>query len=490
MPSAHNPRIGRARAVLFVGPSEVEWYEEAPEGEPVHGSAPIQGPGPGDVAAAAAGLLRRLGRPPRDCVLVLADELLSEKVVHLPVLPPRERRLALRRKAANLVGKGERSIVFGALLLGLDARGDERTEAALHKWLLFAADRSRLGGLALALRRRGIGVRRAVPARLTSLGHRALAEGQSPAVRAVVGIGSRCAVLSLVQGDSLVHQTLLAGSLGASSSLGATLVQELRGLDLFWRKASRGASIDEVVLIGIEANDSIQLAPAIHAALPGIRARLLPVPDPTRPAAGRVEALAAALEASPFDLDLSVPLPPRPRAVAALTVGLGLIAAAAGVVGLERLESRRQEWLSAAGALHQATQDLPALVRERSERERGLERLHARHRRLEALERLGLPLEAILLEVGEAFGGRGTLETLAVTRGPLGLKLDATGETSGDPVRGFTALHGIRQALEAHPRYREVELLPPPTLPERAQARDRGRGTLTFALRATLEVPR
>lgn len=480
----------RTRAVLHAGLTAVEWLEEVPGGQAVLGRAPVLGSGPGDLAQAAAELVRSLGRRPRECVLVLADELLQARVLSLPQLTERELRLALRRKAANLCGSKEAECAFGALHLGLETDESRPAEDRTHKWLLIAQERARLAQLEIHLRRRGLRVRRILPARLASLGHRAVVADERAGGRVVVGFGPDSAVLSLIHGDALVHQTILAGRLGAGSALGMTLIQELRGLDLFWRKHSRGTSIGEVVLVGAEPEDATSLGPALHAALPGARVGLHPDAGDARIGAGRAEALAAALRSGPFTLDLCVPIAPRAASLVALTVLLGLAAAVAGRLGVGQIERHRYAWQDAGDLVRELTDDLPALTREIAERERALSGVELRRRRLEALAALGIPLEEMLLDLAGAFEGRGHLATLALTHTPNGLTLDATGETSADPLVGYVSLEELRRKLERSAHFRDVTLTPPAALPEVRHIQGETGPPLSFGLRAAREVPR
>ncbi len=490
MPSPKSASLGRTRAVLYVAPGFVEWFEQAPGGEPILGRAPLLGSACGDVARAAAELVRSLGRRGRECTLVLADEFLHARVLSLPDLAERELRLALRRKAANLCGTKEKACVFGALHLGLESDESKPAEARTHKWLLIAQERVQLTQLEVHLRRRGLRVRRILPARLVALGQRAVLETQETGGRVVVGFGPDSAVLSLIQGGALVHQTILAGRLGAGSPLAMTLIQELRGLDLFWRKHSRGASIAEVVLVGAEPEDAGGLGPALYAALPGTRVEQHPGAADAAPGVGRAEALGAALRSGPFTLDLCVPIAPRPASLVALTTALGLVAVVAGRICVGHIEERRHGWQEAGDLVRELTDDLPALSREAQAREWAREGVERRRRRLEALDGLGVPLEEMLLDLSRAFAGRGQLTTLALTATPTGLTIDATGETSADPLTGYLALEELRRTLEGSPHFRDVELTPPAALPETRRVQGEADPRLAFGLRASREVPR
>lgn len=476
--------------MLFVGPGQVEWLEPGFGGDPVLARGAVLGSTPGDVARAALELVRSIGRKPKDCVLVLADELLKERVVPLAPMPDRERRAALRRKAANLTEAKERATVLGALRLGQEAPAQPGTEGVLEKWLLVARERSYIAGLQLHLRRQGFRVRRVLPARFVALCHPAVLSGDDGAARVVVGIEPEAAIMSLIRGGRLVHQTVLQGRFEPGSSLGTTLVQELRGLDLFWRKASRGESVSEVLVLGIEPIDSASLHPAICAALPGTCASLHPDTAALLPDAGRIEVLTAALHGGPFALDLAVPLPPRPRSLAVLTGALGLVAAIGGVFGIHQLELQRETWRTATQSVDGQALDLPDLVMERTRREEDLLRVRSRRERLAALDGLGLPIEGLLLDIAEAFRGRGVLTTLAFTSGPRGLQVDATGVTTADPMQGYIALEELRRTLEASPHYAFVSLTPPTVLPERRTGGVANEQQLSFGIQALGEVGR
>ncbi|HED64842.1 MAG TPA: hypothetical protein ENJ09_04715 [Planctomycetes bacterium] len=94
--------------------------------------------------------------------------------------------------------------------------------------------------------------------------------------------------------------------------------------------------------------------------------------------------------------------------------------------------------------------------------------LEKKQERLRTIERMGVPLDALLAEVVGAFQGHADLLELSMTPGPTGegFVLHATGSATSDPLRLAAHLESLTKRLEAVDGFESVEVQLPDRLPE------------------------
>ena len=256
----------RKLAVLGISRDRVEWYDGNSKGVQYAG-ADVEEDTPIRLARAAARLLKENRIRRRPCVLSLGSGMLEQRTVSLARLSPGDPRRALRRKAANFLESSLQDARYVAI--PLKRAVDDKGESEAAEWLLTAFELRYARALQLELRRLGFRIQYVVSERLAALQSAALHAAEEEEAVICVGAGVESVTISLVQGGGLVQQAVLHGAYSANANMAGALLQELRGFGAFWRLHSRGGSLGRVVLVGFDREESAQLAPAIHASLPG-----------------------------------------------------------------------------------------------------------------------------------------------------------------------------------------------------------------------------
>jgi len=484
--SARNRREGRRpSSVLSAGTDQVEWLGSDRKGATVYGKRRVAGGSAADIARAAAELVAELGLRPGACVLALGQGLLDQRALAFPEMPRKDLRDVAKRKTANLLGADLRETLFSAV--PMSAGHPVGAEVKERQWLLLAQRRSVTSELRQQLRRRRFHVTRMVSARLATLCKAQSLRGDTQAACAVVSIWPSSASVSLICGEELVNQSVIQGNFDSEPALAATLIQELRSFEAFWRRASRGSALDQIVVMGLDAENAQQLEPAIRATIRGAQVITLPAADDERPCAGRVEALDACRYEGPFQADLTLPIAPRASSIAAVSLAAALLAGSVGAIGWRQMERSRAQLDTETEGLLARSSDLLELVQGNERIQAELAGLEAALDRANTLGQIGMPLRAMLHHALAAFDRRATLMHLSA----IGERLEAEGVTDPNPMSSMLALEDLRGRLEASPFYEHVTLQPPNDVPEPDGGdRKERRAWMTFAVEGLLERER
>lgn len=454
----------RARAqlpVLHVDRGRLEWLDRDAivAGAPL--TAELDVTSPRDVAEGAVALLGANGRKPDRCLLALGDAHMTQRVAQFADVPTKDLRRVLGRKAASLLGEEPENVLFSATSMAVEEREPTR------RWMLQVVRRSEIDALLHELERVGFRVARVFGARQAVISSSFLPNHEAPesSTSVVLAIENRAVSISLLEGDTLVQQTLVPGNFESQPALAAALVQELRGIQGYWRKVSRGSSIDQVVAVGFTHADGERFKPAIQAALPGCEFTVVGGDRVSGTDAARLVYLQLCRSGSRGTAEMT---PSRPAKKKLLLAGLA-IAAGAGVVGGMQVRSElvdASSWRRTHEThVYEQTQDVEDVreILEQVDQARG--RYLAERAAIEGIGSAGRSMAGIISDVLTAFGQRATLESLTLDPTQGGLRLALTGTTDPDPGRSMDVLDALVVSLESSLRFADVQLLPPSDLP-------------------------
>ena len=155
-------------ALLHIDAAHVEWFDRDANGGAQHGRVAVEGLAPEQIASAAKQALEASGASPRACVLALGPDFVEQRFLSLPALSKSELRKVLHRKAASQLGTTPEDSLFNGRQFGI--LNDAGASGAQAHWLLLAVRRSVITPLRIALRSRGIRVKRVVFGRLAAAG--------------------------------------------------------------------------------------------------------------------------------------------------------------------------------------------------------------------------------------------------------------------------------------------------------------------------------
>jgi len=378
-------RLQRKTPVLYVTRSRVEWMGADSSYAVLELEEELTAP---KLARAAARLVKEAGARPGPCILALGKGHVVERSVALPDMQPKEQRSVLGRKAANLLELSEAETIFSAIELA-EHPGEESEWAT--KWLVQAVRRTEHLTFRNELQKVGFRVRRVVSAPLSVLQERFAAELAEDEAFIIAAVEPDSTAINLVSQDGLVHRAILNGAFAGDSAMASGLIQELRGLQAFWRKLSRGGSIKGAALIGLEASITQSIFPALHAALPGIDLAPIETEDGDSARSERIALLECARTPAIVRDSLRVPLAPNRRLLAAagllLASGSWAMAARLNETIVERTARER----TMTEDLLSRTRDLRDLRRAWRRVDESLARLEDERRVTVALGEVGMP---------------------------------------------------------------------------------------------------
>lgn len=437
--------------VLALDLDQAEWLSH-PEGRgPVVGSAPVDGRGPADLARASLAARDAAGSRARRAILSLGPGLVSVRLIQTPVLSRRNLAVVMRRKAAAIAGCEPEEVLYAATRCGEDSDGSGEGKREI-RWAVAALRRSRLREILLSLRRSGVSVRRVVASPLAVPTRAAELAGPGDDATIAIGVDRRCVHVALLGGGGLAMQNALEGSFEAQPSMALGLLQEVRSVDAFWRKHSRGGSVGRIVLLGLEGERAGLLVNALGAAIPGARVVRDEVRVQADPAtAGRVGILSCARAGDGVQVDLSVPVPAEPVTIAAMAAAFLLCVGVAGTVGYEHTHGREMAMREELEVLSRAAAGLDGLEVREAEARAKLAELGALTERNAAVLRDGWPLQELL---GDCLEGLGSDAALLSLRGGVWerereLSLEAI--TSSHPFASMQHIARVRTRLEESP---------------------------------------
>ncbi len=440
----------------------------------------------GALATFIAHQLAGNGVPRRQVIVALAPEMVSTRILELPALTGKDLETVVVRKAAGLCELDSGEAAFAAIALD----GEDAPE---RRWLLHALPRRALTDFQTELRSCGYTVRSVVSARsalFLSGKVEAQQDGADGATLAVLFEKDDCAI-GVLDERRIVHLSVVPG--GSHTHLNdpdaaRAFVHELRSIDAFWRRKSRGRSIASVAVGGVPPSFVERLVPAIRSALGDIPVAALDehgdpdigrvgTPEPSdhdipvdelapldrAEESARIAILDAIGTARLDPLDLCVDLRPRVRAIATISL---VSALAWGLLA----QGVRAEFHNAATALanevelgNSAASDL-ATWRDLDSRVQSTEaRLRVARDELVAAAAVGLSSETLVAGLFDAFDrDTGLLSIQAV--GPA---LSAHGSAGSIRIRGVVrdvpgrtaaALARFEDRIRALPGIEHVEV--------------------------------
>ena len=469
-----------------------------------------------DLASFIGIRLKAHGVRKRAVVLALSPEFVSSKILELPNLGLRDLEGVVGRKAAAQIERDPKDVAFSAMALD----GEDTSE---RRWLIHCCPKGSITEFQMELRALGFPVKHAIPARTAPFLSSRCMEAAEPEGATLVALFERehCAIGLLAEGR-LVHLSALQG--GTHSHLtepqtARAFVQELRGIDAFWRRSNRGDRVTAVVVGGVEPFVVERLEAAIRGALGDVVIR--PLDDDGR-ATKRddgtlaVEGLDGLDEddgsgVGPLDnagerarislltslaghrvaaLDLAVDLRPRARDV--ITVG-GASMLVFGTIALSLradLESQAASLATEAQVVHAASADLDELAEATQEASAIEAQIEAACEELRTVGSLGLSARTLIEGVLDSFDESTQVLSLAGSSASTGSTnglMRLSGAVVDEPGVTARALSELEARLRRVPGIRTVTI-EMPSLGDRAgDMRGQGRRSLRFSAALTLD---
>ncbi len=447
------PESGEAVLALSVG--QVEWAERDRRGVCRYGRAVPEDASPRALVEAARAAREAAGGSARRIALLLGGGLVEERLVQLPALPRKRLREVFARRAAQWV-QGE--ALWAALELGAEAK--EGGSA----WLLVSAPKQRTLELFGALTAAGWSPQRAQASPLAQLGAALGGVEDLDGGTIVVAVEPDQVVVSLVaDGRRLVLQSVLAGDLSRSVSLGASLVHELRSMESHWRKHHHGRSVRQVALLGLAASRAQVLAHTLAGVLPDAVVRQV-ANNGSEGDEARGNALLLARGRHPFQLDL---WGGRSRAQARRRLATALSALVVLISAQVFLDQRHANLAltEEVALLRRSVADEAELVHERAQARAAVEAFVARVDTVVAAHSQGFALARPLADLQRAFQGTAQLSSLHLDSS--GVRV--VGRALGAPVPALRGLTLSARRLEAEPWAAGIQMAPGPDGVERGQ---------------------
>ena len=426
------------------------------------------------------------GRSKLPLTLALGAGWVATTTLDLPPMPRKELALVLARRAAKLANLQPDDVHFAARCLGPAPQLEQESKEQRH--LLAVCSRARIEPLRRELARRGRKVVHVLPARLARLSfacqqltsHPSFA-AQSSAI--VIDVESRAVITSLVSGTLLLSQTVLDGDLESVPTLPLAMLQEIKNLEAFHRKARRGVGVACVIVIGLARERAQLFGAAVSAALPDVAVLFDPPLQSSESGADlRSVSLQAAAHDGPFSLDLraALPLSNRDRGVLAGAATLAVLGLAAGFVRGFSGDAKR------AQSERERAERLSADMNSLAERERAAEstvaELESQVARLSAVAGIGFDPGWVLARLGSCLPPDLLPWSFSVSAPELGGQVNIAGRVAAEPLRAFRSLELLRTGLDRLPEIETVQVEPQSVL----ESGEDERTGLEFELRATL----
>lgn len=463
-----------------------------------------------ELAAFIGVRLKAHGVSRRPVVLALSPQFVSSKIIELPSLGARDLESVVGRKAAAQLDRDPGDVAFSAIAL-------DGEDAAEKRWLIHCCPKDSITEFQMELRSIGFPVKHAIPARTAPfLATRCLdVAAKEGATLVALFEREHCAVGLLAEGR-LVHLSTLQG--GTHSHLtepqtARAFVQELRGIDAFWRRSNRGDRVTAVVVGGVEPFVVERLEAAIRSALGEVG--IYPMEDdghgaPRGDGTLAVDGLDGLDEdedggTSPLDdpgeraritlltslsghrvasLDLAVDLRPRARDVIAVGGASMLVFGTIAMSLRTELESQAASLATEAQVVHAASADLEELE-SAAEEARSIEaQIEAACSELQSVSRLGLSARRLVEGVFASFDGSTQVLAVAASSGSTGATggvMRLNGAVIDEPGVTARALSRLEAELHRVPGVRGVSI-EMPSLGDRAgDLRGQGRRSLRFS---------
>ena len=446
--------------LLFFGEGAVEWIPSPGAEDNGYRRDETLSRSPLDMVRVARGLAKESKVKPGACTVLLGGDQVKQRVFTVGAIPPKEIKGVLRRKAANLLEVEEHQVVFSAIPLATDdGEGD-------HRWLVSASRLDEMRTLQRQLIKDGFQPKRFLIARQAMLrtAESFLSTGTDDESWVIVGVEDKGVAISLVAAGQLVQQSFVPGEFDASSAMAASVIQEMRGFEAYWRRFSRGGAIDDVFVAGLTESDAEQFELACHAALPNSDFLAMRVGASEGPEEARASYLSTCAAGAGVEGDMTLPRPIGKRwlvTTAAITLSLGIFAG-------RYLRTHLHERVSASQV---RTEGYAASVPNLLTVEADLEKLQTRLRELEVRKEIaesvgtaGISLRPWMTLAEDAFRGRAVLESLHLDDKGGELSFSAGGRITEDPTRSTIDLAIISKALTDAPNLGSFRMRLPTTV--------------------------
>lgn len=445
-------------SVLHLDEKWVEWLGHRKDGSPGYARVAIEGPGLDGIVKAAVEAVRASGAPGRACTVALGRGLLHQERLELPDLDKPSLKAVLERKASKLIDGDEKSPLFASL--AFPATDEEET---VGKRLLVVLGRDEIRELLRRLKSQGIQARHLVAAEFERLSASYRVADHEEDAYIFVDVGLESCLITLVANKVIGHQTRLAGSLEEDQGRVLTLIQELRSLDFHWRKLSRGGTIRQVVLVGLNKQKARLFEAALKNAMGAVELVVLDYwgeQEDQHSQSGRLSALNAGTTKGEFSLDFS-PLLPKSLVPLVMASAALLLMTAIGLLEIHDWLSREiRETNSKTSQITAQAVDLQALRGQHKAADKGIKELHSELNRLQKTANVGIRLQACLEDTLRAFSENGALLTFSIEKNFDGTKARFIGETSAHPLKAYQSLEALRAKLEASDQFKGVEIVP------------------------------
>ena len=450
-----------ASAVAHVSPDVVEWVEVGPNGV-LHASVTPESSDPVELASAVHRARKEAGSKTRRCVLALGKAFAPDRILDLPrQLTKKELRGLLERKATSLLMSDEEGAAEPTALFHSWSSGQmAEREGQDASWHLVAMDQHLVTALGLALRSRGYRVQHVAALQLAPLAAAVhLSESDGEPVLYVVFHEDRMDVGLIVE-DNVLTRRSMEGNPTTNATVATGLFHELRGIAGFWRKTSRGGTIEKVVLIGLHPDRAELLSNGVGGVIGNAKVTNYPAPDDPHAdrLAGRAARLLCARFTGPMSPNLQCRLPAR-RAVVALTATLAGVAAFAlgSRVGddlsgtLEQVRCENTEMTSKATTLRPVDTSLQVVKKDTEILEQALERT----------ARIGAfapPLRRLLTESIAALPSNADLVSMRMfDAGEQDYRYELQGTIRGSSAEVLRGMRDLREVLSASELLTDVE---------------------------------
>lgn len=440
-----------------------EWLGRNGSGGIGYARANVGGIAPADLASAAVAARDAAHGARQRCTLALGGRLVDHRVIELPEIARGDLRDVLARKAAHALGCELSDALYAALPLGLHQHHDADGPQG-RKWLLMCLRKSVLRPIEVECRRSGIELSQVISAPMARLCEAQRLRGDSEQACIVVDVDLDTVVVSLVQGTTLRHQNRIAGTFSTVATMALALVQELRTFDAFWRRASRGKGVTQVVVIGLDLERSRLFETAVTSALPDARVWTTPSEAEAetlgldRADLPRAVALSACGTGGPFALEFRLALPPRPRTLIAAGSAVALVAALAGVTIKQRMSGELRLLQERRHASEVGSAALEGLEAENREAERLIGELQFEVDRLLRSRSVGIPVAPSLRAILTAVESNTELRTFSIERLGAAGSVRFAGLVDPDPMESIRALKAVERELGDGPLFDGVQV--------------------------------
>ncbi|MEL6905402.1 MAG: hypothetical protein AAFZ87_05070 [Planctomycetota bacterium] len=472
-----------------------------------------------ELAEALVERLRAHGVRPRSAVLALGPDVVASQVLELPPLAGRNLEAVVGRRAAGLLDLLPDQTAYSAIALD----GEDVEE---RRWLVHATDRRALRTFQTEMRRAGFPVASVLPARTAPyLSDRCSSAMGGDDATLVALFESDASSIGLISGDRLVQLSILPGGATAyvtDPNTARSFVQELRGIDAFWRRRSRGERVGRVIIGGVEQAIVRSLEVAIQTALGDVEVRALDVegdePEPVEDGPLAVGAIDGAFEGDaqailddPTErariallasfrtprlaaLDMAVELPPRRSTLAAVATGSLFVWGALGASIRAELESECLVASVGTKVAETAAADFEQLTELESIARAAERQVFDTLGDLESASDLGVPFAGIVVGLENAFEEHGVLLTATAVAGSASQgqagALRLRGAVVDELDRTSVVLESLEQRLRGIPGVTAVSV-DMPSLSDHVRADGYGaREDLGFSAVLTLRAPK